>query len=133
MLSCRSVQVEIRGSSVRMLVNQGCLQRGLLSPLLWNMVYFVYSIMHIIRRRVTLMMWFCCKMASRVPSTASRTGVGLSVNANKTKMVLFTNNRKIGGFYNHIYFLVRSLIGIRILQIGYAKPALHNIGSVVVL
>jgi hypothetical protein len=26
--------------------------------------------------------------------------IGLSVNADKTKMVLFTNNRKIGGFYN---------------------------------
>jgi hypothetical protein len=26
--------------------------------------------------------------------------IDLSVNANKTTMVLFTNNRKIGGFYN---------------------------------
>jgi hypothetical protein len=26
--------------------------------------------------------------------------IGLFVNADKTKMVLFTNNRKIGGFYN---------------------------------
>jgi hypothetical protein len=26
--------------------------------------------------------------------------IGLSVNADKTTMVLFTNNRKIGGFYN---------------------------------
>jgi hypothetical protein len=61
---------EIRGSSVRVLVNQGCPQRGVLSPLLWNMVVDCLlrrlhkSIMHIIRRRATLMMCFCCKKAS---------------------------------------------------------------------
>jgi hypothetical protein len=39
-------------------------------------------------RRTTLMMWFCwC------------TERGLSVNVDKTTMVLFTNNRNIGGFY----------------------------------
>jgi hypothetical protein len=57
MLRCRSVRVEIRGSSVRMLVNRGCSQRRVLSPLLWNIVvtvYFVGFIMHIIRRRTKL-------------------------------------------------------------------------------
>jgi hypothetical protein len=38
MLCYRSVQVEIRGSSVRVLVNRGCPPKGVLSPLLWNMV-----------------------------------------------------------------------------------------------
>jgi hypothetical protein len=38
MLRCRRVRVEIRGSSVRVLVNQGCPQRLVLSTLLWNMV-----------------------------------------------------------------------------------------------
>jgi hypothetical protein len=37
MLSFRSVRVEIRGSSVKVLVNRRCLQGGVLS-LLWNMV-----------------------------------------------------------------------------------------------
>jgi hypothetical protein len=65
MLRCRSVRVEIRRSSVRVVVNQGCPQGRVLSPLLWNtMVYFVGSIMHIIRRRAMLMMWFFCKKAS---------------------------------------------------------------------
>jgi hypothetical protein len=41
MVCCRSVQVEIRGSSVRVFVNQGCSQRGVLSALLLNMVYEV--------------------------------------------------------------------------------------------
>jgi hypothetical protein len=36
MLRCRSV--EIRRSSVRVLVNRECLQGGVLFPLLWNMV-----------------------------------------------------------------------------------------------
>jgi hypothetical protein len=63
MLRCRSVRVEIRGSSVRVLVNRGYPQGGVLSPLLWT-VHFVGSMMHIIRRRATLMMWFCCNKAS---------------------------------------------------------------------
>jgi hypothetical protein len=37
MLRCRSVRVEIRGSSVRVLVNRRCPQREVLSALLWNM------------------------------------------------------------------------------------------------
>jgi hypothetical protein len=65
--------------------------------------------------------------------------IGLSVNADNTKMVMFTNNRKIGGFYNPRLFgtelrmtdQVKNL-GVRILKIGCAKPTLH-IGSVVVL
>jgi hypothetical protein len=36
MLRCRSVQVEIRGSNVRVLVSRRCPQEGVLSPLLWN-------------------------------------------------------------------------------------------------
>jgi hypothetical protein len=72
--------------------------------------------------------------------------IGLSVNADKTKMVLFTNNRKIDGFYNPKLFgtelrmtdqvkylgMIRSLVGRRILKIVYAKLPLH-IGSVIVL
>jgi hypothetical protein len=38
MFCCRSVRVEISGSSIRVLVNRGCLLEGVLSPLLWNMV-----------------------------------------------------------------------------------------------
>jgi hypothetical protein len=29
--------------------------------------------------------------------------IGLSVNADKTTMVLFTNNRKVGGLYNDVF------------------------------
>jgi hypothetical protein len=38
MLRCRSVRVEIRRSSVSVIVNRGCPQGGVLSPLLWNIV-----------------------------------------------------------------------------------------------
>jgi hypothetical protein len=38
-------------------------------------------------------------IACRVPKTASRE-ISLSDNADNTTMILFTNNRKIGGFYN---------------------------------
>jgi hypothetical protein len=38
MLRSQSVQVEIRGSSVRVLVNRECPQGGLLPPLLWIMM-----------------------------------------------------------------------------------------------
>jgi hypothetical protein len=67
MLRCRSVRVEIRGSSFRVLVNRRCQQGGVLSPLLWNMevdCLLRRLQMHIIKRRATLMMWFCWKKAS---------------------------------------------------------------------
>jgi hypothetical protein len=38
MLRCRIVRVEINGSRVRVLVDRGCLQGGVLSTLLWSMV-----------------------------------------------------------------------------------------------
>jgi hypothetical protein len=38
MFCCQSVLVEIKGSSVRVLVNRGCPQGAELSPLLWNLV-----------------------------------------------------------------------------------------------
>jgi hypothetical protein len=53
-------------------------------------------------------MWYCRKkagsyvryvIACRVPQTASRTGVGLSVNAEKKTIVLFTNNKEIGRLF----------------------------------
>jgi hypothetical protein len=73
--------------------------------------------------------------------------IGLSVNTDKTTIVLFTNNRKIGSFYNPRLFgtelkmtdqvnylgmiaWIRSLIGRCILKIGCAKLALHCILSV---
>jgi hypothetical protein len=50
------LRVEIRGSSVEVLVNRGYPQEEVLSPLLWSMVVDV-----LLR---SLMMWFCCKKAS---------------------------------------------------------------------
>jgi hypothetical protein len=44
MLRCRNVRVEIRGSSVRVLVNRRCLEGGVLSPMLWSMVMEVYFV-----------------------------------------------------------------------------------------
>jgi hypothetical protein len=38
MLSNRMVQTKIRGVSSTMMFSRGCLQGGVLSPLLWNMV-----------------------------------------------------------------------------------------------
>jgi hypothetical protein len=38
MLRSQSIRVEIRVGSVSILVNRGCAQGGVLSPLLWNMV-----------------------------------------------------------------------------------------------
>jgi hypothetical protein len=44
--------------------------------------------------------------------------IGLSVNADKTKMVLFTNNRKIGGFYNPKLFGTESRMTDQVKYLG---------------
>jgi hypothetical protein len=58
MLCCQSVPVEIRENAHR---EEYCL---LCYETWWWTLYFVGSIMHIIRSRATLIMWFCCKKAS---------------------------------------------------------------------
>jgi hypothetical protein len=44
--------------------------------------------------------------------------IGLSVNADKTTMVLFTNNRKIGGFYNARLFGTELRITDKVKYLG---------------
>jgi hypothetical protein len=107
MLCRQIVRVEIRGTRVRVLVDWGCLQGGVLSPLLWSMVVdFLLCRLHNAHYQA-LMMWFCCKkfvsaLCDRMHGALNCVEnwcreIGLYVNADKTKMVLF---RKIGGFYN---------------------------------
>jgi hypothetical protein len=89
MLSNRMVRAEIKGVSSKMMARRGCFKRGVLSPLLWNMV--INSLLgHLNNESLWDQTW--CR------------GVGLSVNAEKTSMVLFTNNRKLVGFKKHILF-----------------------------
>jgi hypothetical protein len=44
--------------------------------------------------------------------------IGLSVNADKTTMVLFTNNRKIGGFYNPRLFGTELRMTDQVIYLG---------------
>jgi retron-type reverse transcriptase len=71
------------------LVNRGCPDGGVLSPLLWNMV-----VDGLLRRlhNAHYQAQDCVENWSRE--------IGLSVYTDKTTMVLFTNNRMIGGFYS---------------------------------
>jgi hypothetical protein len=46
MLCCQSVRVDIRRSSVRVLLNRGWPQGGVLSPLFWNMVVNGLLLLH---------------------------------------------------------------------------------------
>jgi hypothetical protein len=97
-----------------MLVNRRCPQGGVLSPLLWNMV--VDGLLRMLNNAhyqaqsyaddVVLLQKgkFVSTLWDRMQGTLVLM-IGLSVNADKTKMVLFTNNRKIEGFII-IYFLV---------------------------
>jgi hypothetical protein len=113
MLCCRSVRVEIRRSSVRVFVNWGCPQGGILSRLLWNMV--VDSLLRrlhnahyqaqgyaddvVLLQKGKFVRTLCDRMQGALNCVENWCReIGLSVNADKTKMVLFTNNRKIGVF-----------------------------------
>jgi hypothetical protein len=44
--------------------------------------------------------------------------IGLSVNADKTTMVLFTNNRKIGGFYCPRFFGSELRLTVQVKYLG---------------
>jgi hypothetical protein len=111
MLRCRSVRVEIRGSNIRVLVNRGCPQGGVLSPILWNMVvdYLLRRIHNThyqaqgyaddvaLLQKSKLLSTLCDRMQGALNWCRE---IGLSVNADKTKLVLFTNNKMVGVFYN---------------------------------
>jgi hypothetical protein len=101
MLRCQSVQVEIREISVRVLVNWRCPQGGVLSPLLWSIVVdYLLRKLHnsqyqaqgyaddvVLLQKGKFVSTLCNRMQS-------------ALNWSSSTIVLFTNNRKIGGFYN---------------------------------
>jgi hypothetical protein len=101
----------MRGTNVRVLV--GDAHKEGYCPICcgtwcWT-VYFVGSIMHIIRRRATQKGKFVSTLCYNMQGALSCVDnwcreIGLSVNAYKTTIVLLTNNSKIGGFYNPIFF-----------------------------
>jgi retron-type reverse transcriptase len=115
MLHFQSVQVKIRGGNVRTLVNRGCPQGGVLSPLLWIMVVDgllrrLYNAHYqaqgyaddvVLLQKGKFISMLCDRMQGALNCVENWCrDKGLSVNADKTTMVFFMNNRKIGGFYN---------------------------------
>jgi hypothetical protein len=101
------------------MVRRGCPQRGILSPLMLNMV--INSLLGCLNNES---LWvqrladdiaifnnekflsMVCELLQKglfIVQTWCRE-VGLSVNADKTSMVLFTNNRKLVGFKKPILF-----------------------------
>jgi hypothetical protein len=99
MLRYRTVRVEIRRSNVRVLVNRG----EVLSPLLWNMV--VDGLLrklhkaHCQAQKGKFVITQCDRMQGALNCVENCCReIGLSVIADKTTMVLFTNNREIWGF-----------------------------------
>jgi hypothetical protein len=122
MLSNRMVWTEIRGVSSTITVRRGCPQEGVLSPLFWNMV--INSFLGCLNNESLWAQGFAEDNAIVINGKLLRTvcelmqkalfivqiwfrGVGLSVNADKTSMVLFTNNKKLVGFKK---FLEKSFI-----------------------
>jgi hypothetical protein len=104
MLSKRMVRAELRGVSLKMMVHRGCPQGGVLSPLLWKMVInsllrqgFADDIAIVINDK------FLSTVCELMQKAWCRR-VGLSVTADKTSMVLFTNNRKLVRFKKSILF-----------------------------
>jgi hypothetical protein len=94
MLSKHMVRSEIRAVSSTMMVLRGCLQGVVLSPLLWNMIIngkFLNMVCELMQKALLIVQIWCRR-------------VGLSVNADKTSMVLFTNNKMLVGFKKPILF-----------------------------
>jgi hypothetical protein len=100
-------------SSVRVVVNRGCSQGGFLSPLLWNMVvdgllrrlhnahYQAqgYADDVVLLQKSKFVSTLCDRMLGALNCVDNWCReIGLSHNVDKTTMVLFTNNRNIGGF-----------------------------------
>jgi hypothetical protein len=151
MLRCRRVRVEIRGSSVRVFVNWGCPQGGVLSPLrrLCNAHYqeHGYADDVVLLQKSKFVSMLCDRCMQVVLNCVENwcREIGLSVNAHNTTMFLFTNNRKMGGFYNPKLFGTELRMTDQVKYLGVildkkpdwkahleTKLALH-IGSVVVL
>jgi hypothetical protein len=119
MLSNRMVQAEIRGVSSTMMVRRGYPQGGVFSPLLWNMVInsllvhlnnenlwvqgFADDIAIVIYGKFVSTVCELIQKALFIVQTWCR-GVMLSFNADKTSMVLFTNNRMLVDFKKPILF-----------------------------
>jgi hypothetical protein len=103
---------------VRVAVARGCPQGGVLSPLLWCLV--VYLIARLNTGRVYFQGYaddICLLAGGKFPNTASELmqgalhtveklfyEVGLSVNPDKTDLVVFTKKRKLDGFFEPLLF-----------------------------
>ena len=113
MLEQRTVTASLGGSSLTVTVTRGCPQGGVLSPLLWNMVVdgllsklnktgvftqgYADDIVILVSGR------FLDTVCGLLQKTLDRTShwcfeTGLSVNPEKTNLVLFTKKRKREGF-----------------------------------
>jgi hypothetical protein len=102
-----------------MIVRRACPQGGVLSPLLWNIVInFLLSRLNneslwaqglanniaiVINGKLLTKVCELMQKALFIVHTWCRE-VGLSANADKASMVLFTSNRKLGGFKKSIIF-----------------------------
>jgi hypothetical protein len=126
------------------MVRRGCPQGGLLSPLLWNMVInsllvrlnnespwaqgfaddiaivsngkFLSTVCELIQNALFIVQTWCW-------------GVGLSVNADKTSMVIFTNNKKIVGFKKPILFETELQLKNQVKYLGVIQDEKLNWNS----
>jgi hypothetical protein len=60
----------------------------------------------------------CDRMQSALKREMWCREITLSVNAEKTKMILFTNNREIGGFYNPRLFGTELRMTVQVKYLG---------------
>jgi hypothetical protein len=117
MLSNGMVRAEIKGVISTKMFHRGCLQGGVLSSLLWNVV--IKSLLGCLNNESLWAQGFAddiaivingkflstvCEHMQKALFSVQIWEVGLSVNADKTSMVLFTNNRKLVGFKKPILF-----------------------------
>lgn len=126
MLAGRTLMADLNGISIKVLARKGCPQGSVLSPLLWLMVVDELITMLTDQGLVVqgyaddLVILICGRfintLCSRMQEVMGQvedwcTSTELSVNPDKTQLVLFTKKRKIEGFFNPTLFnksLIRS-------------------------
>ena len=133
LLMMRVLKSELKGSSIERTPVRGCPQGGVLSPLLWNIVadglLSILNSLHVLTVAyaddfpIVVRGKFPGVLFSKMQLTLNTVsewcnGCGLSVNPDKTSVILFTNKRKISGIKPLLFYGKRLEMVTQVKHLG---------------